>query len=288
MRWPKWAPDFAFAAASLVFVVVFGAWGVGSFHSYRADLAAEWTAIDRQIESEAQICSEPPSTNSEACATTLSSTKLGLADLRAQQEMAQWAYAMVLATLTGVVITALGLVYVVRAFRLNASATEHAARAADAAAAANAQSTELARAYVCILSAEISVESGLPESITICIKNVGQTLARKVDVRDHAFFGPPDATEAPGELESEGLVDMAPGQEATKVAHSFDSGSRAIAAAQLAMGAKGAFFYFGRIDYVDLAGRAQWTTFRFKASPDANGIFRDGPMSLCRDGNAAS
>lgn len=54
-------------------------------------------------------------------------------DLRAQQDMAEWAFAMFIATIAGVVVTIIGLIYVVRAYRLNAIATDHARKAAEAA-----------------------------------------------------------------------------------------------------------------------------------------------------------
>ena len=49
-------------------------------------------------------------------------------DLRAQQDMAEWAFAMFLVALAGLGATVAGLIYIVRAYRLNADATEAATK----------------------------------------------------------------------------------------------------------------------------------------------------------------
>lgn len=62
-------------------------------------------------------------------------------DLRAQRHMALWAMWMFIATAAGVIATGVGLLYVIRAYNLNAEATRHAATAAKAA-------TESANSFV--------------------------------------------------------------------------------------------------------------------------------------------
>jgi hypothetical protein len=266
--------DYVLAAIALTLVSTLCAWCLSFFDQMQR-------AHEATISAASTACA--PVHSSECL-----SLRIQIADLRAQQEMAEWAYLMVASTIAGTIVTTFGLIYVVRAFRLNAAATEHAATAASAAAAANTLSIELNRAHVAILNAEIFVESGMPGSVAILVRNVGKTIAKSVDIRDHVFFGAPNSEFMPTAFDFESVLDMAPDQETTKHIHSFDLASREEAARELATGAKGAFFVVGRVDYVDVVGRSQWTTFRFRAMPDAHGIFREGPMALCEAGNAAS
>lgn len=85
------------------------------------------------------LCVEIPGKKARACTTQPSGPAPDAAytqyDLNAQQDMAEWAYAMFLATVAGLIVTAVGLIYVVLAFRKNVEATNATKDAADAAKA---------------------------------------------------------------------------------------------------------------------------------------------------------
>lgn len=134
--------DIVIAGIAVAFFISFAFFGAVTLTAYQerhADervSAAEYQA-DNSAKQGESLCVEVPRQRTHACVTeppeTNPDTEYTKSDLHAQQEMAEWAYAMFLATLAGVLITAVGLIYVVRAFRLNAEATEQARIAAKAA-----------------------------------------------------------------------------------------------------------------------------------------------------------
>lgn len=97
------------------------------------DSEQQWEAVCTEI---TRACTttciiQPPHTEAE--------TQRAERDLRAQEQMASWALLMFFATVIGVITTIIGLIYVVRAYFINAQATRHASEAAKAATAANQQ-----------------------------------------------------------------------------------------------------------------------------------------------------
>lgn len=129
-------PRSAFIASLLVGLLI---WAIAALVTYRNAHEARLEHARRWSASGDVICVHAPPDGALIC--TVASTPSGANnpyieyDLRAQQEMAEWAFAVFLATLASIVVTLVGLIYVVRAYRLNAAATDHARVAAEAAVA---------------------------------------------------------------------------------------------------------------------------------------------------------
>jgi hypothetical protein len=288
--------DAAIGAIAALALVAFATLSWLSYREYESQHREEReTAANHRTDHRAEqgeaFCVEIPRQRARACVMQPpepdADAKQAEYDLRAQQDMAQWAYAMFLATVAGLFVTAVGLIYVVRAFRLNAIATEHAANAADSAARANEHFVESVRAHVAIMNVGMTAQEGMPDALWVTIKNVGQSRASAVRIADHTWFGPPD-DEAEYELEETGVLDLAPGQEFTESMTKLDPAKIAIAKRLLQEGKRGAFFVMGRLDYTDMLGRSQFTKFRFRADTNGGGRFEDGSMKICRTGNESS
>jgi len=116
------------------------------------------------------------------------------ADLKAQQEMADWALAMFFATGVGVLVTFAGVIYVAMTLhetrRMSAEAAKATAASETAAAAAVAANTGFVesskrelRAYVHVAKAEIlDVKAGSYPQHLLQIQNAGQTPAYNLQV----------------------------------------------------------------------------------------------------------
>jgi hypothetical protein len=150
--------------------------------AYQADESEQhWEAFCSQAagQSTATCIRQPPGSDAD--------TQRAERDLRAQQEMADWALAMFFATVIGVVTTLIGLIYVVRAYYANVEATKAATAAADAANA----TLHSGRAWL-IPSGDVEIDLLGPDyrfrdelmeggvRVALMLRNFGQTPAMDV------------------------------------------------------------------------------------------------------------
>jgi hypothetical protein len=114
-------------------------------------------------------------------------------DLRAQEQMANWALLMFFATTAGVITTMIGLIYVVRAYRLNADATDHARIAAEAAQRGQRAWLSLGPLNKSLVSASVrkwrprplprtGIDNMLRCEFEVVMENVGREPAQNIDL----------------------------------------------------------------------------------------------------------
>ena len=140
--------NFAFAAVCLLLIGTLISWGAISYSQQQnqqrqqREQTTQYEASDGTQQWEA-TCTQIPSTRTASCVIyppqSQAETHRTERDLRAQEQMANWALLMFFATMVGVAVTIIGLTYVIAAYYINARATEYAAKAADEATKANRQ-----------------------------------------------------------------------------------------------------------------------------------------------------
>jgi hypothetical protein len=137
-----WLRNAAIGLIGASILTAFAAWGAWSLVEYQNDHTEKREkAAAYQTEHSAKqgesLCVQIPGKRASACVTnppdTDANAKYTEYDLRAQQDMAEWAFVMVLVGLAGLGATVAGLIYIIRAYNLNASATDYARIAAEAA-----------------------------------------------------------------------------------------------------------------------------------------------------------
>ena len=136
--------DIALVGLAIAIVAAIIVWSIAALayqhgrHAQGDEQAASHQTGDGEQQWKA-FCLPVPITGASACVLqppdSDAETERSKRDLRAQEEMADWALLMFFATFTGVAVTIIGLIYIVRAYRLNAAATDHARIAANAAVA---------------------------------------------------------------------------------------------------------------------------------------------------------
>lgn len=97
-------------------------------------------------------------------------------DLEAQQDMARWALIMIFITGAGVTVTAAGVIYVKQTLKATRDAVSAANRTADEARRIGEAQV---RAYMCASYANLQVLADKSVSLTIIVRNSGQSPARK-------------------------------------------------------------------------------------------------------------
>ncbi len=183
-----------FAAGAIAAAITF----LGYQHQHaeeRQQAAANHTPDTRQqIETSCTRLGAGSRTEALSCVTEIPDANSGDSytkyDLKAQQDMAEWALAMFIATLFGLGISGVGLWYVREALLLNRDATEHAANAAKLAREANDQARSQFVAerrpwlsYEVVDPTAQIIGDKVVFSFDFKITNHGQTPATEVDVR---------------------------------------------------------------------------------------------------------
>jgi hypothetical protein len=269
-------------------------------HTQNRERAAAYSAEypSQQIQAE---CVQVPRTRTFTCVANAPEAggdeRYTQADLKAQQEMAEWALAMFFATAGGVLITFAGVVYVAMTLhetrRMSAeaakatSASEVAAKAAQDANAGfiDASKREL-RAYVHVVKAEITdvAENNIPRFVVQFI-NAGQTPAHKVIVAIGSLItveNDPVFDRSKGESSSASVI--GPGQIQTHSNRMLSTLNRQ----QMEAIRKRVqvLHVLGEVTYLDAFDRP-WAT-KFSYRYDAEGI-GDGRSMIVNDtGNEAS
>lgn len=215
-------------------------------------------------------------------------------DLRAQQDMAKWAFAMFLASVAGVGVTLIGVFYVAATLDETRNMAEEAGRAttaaqagAAAALAANRQFSESAereqRAYVALVNADIVVAAGF-FVVKVDIKNSGRTPARNPVFRVKAHVQPAhNPTFSLTGATIKNMADFAPGGESSNT-FKYDVH---LALEEVGLRNESKFLYvWGDIRYVDVFDVTQTTSFRFKMFAK-DGLVA-GLLDVCDEGNTIS
>lgn len=144
-----------------------------------------------------------------------------IADLKAQQEMAEWAFWMMLSSFAAVIVTAVGVVYVALTLKATREAVQEA-EVATKAAQDSVEATEKSavrqlRAYVYVDHATITNLSGKPK-IKVKIKNFGQTPAYSMQHWAAVGFQPyplPENLKEPEDFIPAPISDLPPGHDHT-------------------------------------------------------------------------
>jgi hypothetical protein len=205
--------------------------------------------------------------------------------LTAAQDQALWTFVGVLITGIALPVTAAGVWYVAHTL----AATRRAARAADRAAHAALQanngfqrsSEQQLRAYLSTVEATVTVPMGAQPSVSITLKNAGQTPAHDVQVRaaiGYRLPGRADDWTVPDEIPNSSKRDVGPGVEAYN--SSTISGEPTIEPVLLNALKDPRSGYviraFGIATYKDAFGHARTTAWRFRSRWDGNGFVLDG------------
>lgn len=183
---------FAWAVGACLLAII-GAWGWNLLAAYRAQHANERTHASQYkhdsangvvIECLSRV--DPPSfTEGIICLANAieanREAKRSDYDLKAQQEMAEWAFGMLLVSIAGLAVTTIGVLFVLQSLRL-------ARAAVDRAAEANRLSQEAIivdqRAWIVtelILDGDLEItETGMGLGVRAVHKNIGKTPALNV------------------------------------------------------------------------------------------------------------
>jgi hypothetical protein len=260
-------PYLAYAGLALGVFLLIGAVLLITYRNYHAHERDQ--AAQHQTEASAQeprtICIRLPGSDRPMCFESGGADEregYAYRDLQAQQDMAEWAFAMAFAALLTLGVTYVGVLYV--------------ARTLDTALAANrgfAQHSERElRAYVHVTDVVVHdlTQGGAPR-ITYVIQNYGATPARDVEAKG-LIMGCPDPHTVKvrhpkdrGPWKWDSKFDLGPSQKSDSRLTSevtFD----ATLMAQF-RGGHGTILTAGVIRYRDVFGKRHWTLFRAYAVP---------------------
>ncbi|WP_135213276.1 hypothetical protein [Vitreimonas flagellata] len=219
------------------------------------------------------------------------------ADLRAQQDMAAWAFATFVTGVVGALITVAGVIYVAWTLAETRKATGAAQSAADAAKDANKAFAEHSqrelRAYVGVpVVAVKDLAIGAQPTFSYQIKNFGATPARELeskyyivacdDPNTHKVRTPADKVVPTWSSR----VDLAPGQEPVEVTQTHHARWTEAMHTAFAAG-QGTLMLCAIIRYRDVYGKRHWTMFKSYLRP---GTIRNGAgvLSATRKHNRAN
>lgn len=280
---------FIIVVSALVVVAV---WDLASRHTERrleADARSHQIAIYAQEQIE-RSCSRLSGSEALLCVTKAikSSDNVRRSELSlvAQQEVADWAFWMVVISILTVLVTGAGVYYVA----LTLVETRRATAAAIDAIDVNRESAQSQlRAYVSVERASIvKFNPDEPVEVRLHIKNTGQTPAFKMNQlvllkadsypSNFEFYIPADIGEDVQSELGSGLV----------VTTFIDTGTP-LTANQLdsVQSGSAAVWVWGRIDYEDIFGRKFYTEFRFIFGGHL-GVRPNGAMGTDRLGNVAT
>jgi hypothetical protein len=207
-------------------------------------------------------------------------------DLNAQQDMAEWAFAMAALSGLGVLVTLAATMYVALTFnetRRMALASETANNATQLAVAISEDTAKRQlRAYISLESID-TIRNGNTYTVRGTFKNSGQTPATHVVSKLFAKFQSPDNQIFVGVDRAISKLVVGPGGFFYEVDQftETDKEAKEIEAGLLII------FCWGEVHYVDVFGRNQELNFRCYAG-DAIVPERKWEMVACEDGNSAT